>query len=387
MGNNAGAVFAAAAAVLLAVLRARSHDDGFRTTSDIGDGANWLRWKYESLSSIVPYTNAWRFSDARAGDTMHAALWNGTAWDLHLSNRLAVDATLPILLGTDRYHVVPAGESAKVLDAGCGWGGTIFFAEGERERAADVHVPPSRLDAPPAPAYEGITLSPTQAAAATATAAARGLSDRAVFRVASFESPLPREAYAAIFAIESLEHSSNLTATLRNLGAALRPGGALVLVTDLLAVGASDPLRRGEADDVLRLFRDHWCGPHTQWAPPASLGTWRSLLADAAGIRLTTQQHLSGGLYQRPRWALAAYLAVLRAVHHAATALGLGQLAMQTSNQLGGVSRELLLHDQLIEYTLLVGRRASRGARGDAQPLLDESHVEVEVRPALVPPY
>ena len=94
-----------------------------------------------------------------------------------------------------------------------------------------------------------------------------------------------------------------------------------------------------------------------------------------------------GGLYQRPRWALAAYLAVLRAVHHAATALGLGQLAMQTSNQLGGVSRELLLHDQLIEYTLLVGRRASRGARGDAQPLLDESHVEVEVRPALVPPY
>ena len=368
MTKIAGAI----AAVLLALLLACSGSDDFSSASDIS-GTEWLRVKYESLSSIVPYTNAWRFSDPRAADTMHAALWNGSAWDLHLSNRLAVDATLKILIGKDEL-LGKTGEAVRVLDAGCGWGGTIFFAEGERQRAL-AHAPSSRLSAT-APVYEGITLSPTQADAATASAATRGLSDRVVFRVASFESLLPREAYAAVFAIEALEHSSNLSATLFNIAAALRPGGALVLVTDLLAVGAKPT---GRQADVLQLYREHWCGPHTQWAPPASLEAWRLLLADAQ-ITLMTQQHLSAGLYQRPRWALGGYLTVLRAVHHVATALRFGRLAMQASNQLGGVSRELLLHDRLIEYTLLVGRRASRRS-SDGSPL--EGPVR---RPALSPP-
>ena len=160
-------ITSAIAAVLLALLLACSGSDDFSSASDIS-GTEWLRVKYESLSSIVPYTNAWRFSDPRAADTMHAALWNGSAWDLHLSNRLAVDATLKILIGKDEL-LGKTGEAVRVLDAGCGWGGTIFFAEGERQRAL-AHAPSSRLSAT-APVYEGITLSPTQADAATASAA------------------------------------------------------------------------------------------------------------------------------------------------------------------------------------------------------------------------
>eukprot|EP00966_Prymnesium_polylepis_P141407 3265523-Prymnesium_polylepis.1 len=58
------------------------------------DGTRWLADKYESLSSFVPLTNWWRFGDATASETMHAALWNGSAWDLHRTNRMAADVIL-----------------------------------------------------------------------------------------------------------------------------------------------------------------------------------------------------------------------------------------------------------------------------------------------------
>ena len=63
------------------------------STATQNDGSQWVKDKYERLSSLVPLTNWFRFGDPEASATMHAALWNGSGWDLQLSNRMVKAAT------------------------------------------------------------------------------------------------------------------------------------------------------------------------------------------------------------------------------------------------------------------------------------------------------
>jgi hypothetical protein len=92
-----GAVAAAFLAAVPSMLAAyRVSDDGKHagsTATDGDNGSQWVEDKYERLSSLVPLTNWFRFSDPGASATMHAALWNGTAWDLQLSNRMVNPAS------------------------------------------------------------------------------------------------------------------------------------------------------------------------------------------------------------------------------------------------------------------------------------------------------
>ena len=83
------AILAAAPSMLAAY---RVSDDGKHAT-DGDNGSQWVEDKYERLSSLVPLTNWFRFGDPEASATMHAALWNGTAWDLQLSNRMVNPAS------------------------------------------------------------------------------------------------------------------------------------------------------------------------------------------------------------------------------------------------------------------------------------------------------
>ena len=169
---------------------------------------------------------------------------------------------------------------------------------------------------------------------------------------------MPRETYSAAVAIESLEHSSGLRATLANLGGALRDGATLVVVTDLLSAREESAARRGDPRKRnLRLYSRHWCGPQAaSWAPPATRSTWEADLA-AASLDLVMRTDLSSRLYARPRSVLAIYLELLLALHHSTSWLRLPTTAMHLSTQIGGVARELLLHDESIEYTFLVARR------------------------------
>ena len=289
------AILAAAPSMLAAY---RVSDDGKHagsTATDGDNGSQWVEDKYERLSSLVPLTNWFRFGDPEASATMHAALWNGTAWDLQLSNRMvnpashhppltptltlpltlhvtlphnpsqAVNASLDILLGRDKrlqMHSTEGsstGAAVRVLDAGTGWGGTVFFAEAARAAAARDAEAARAADAARAAAagtddaeaartanaamfatldlplvrYDGLTLSPTQARQANADAARKGLGATARFHVRSFDAVLPSpDPYAVVYAIESLEHSPDLDATLGRLSRALLPGGLLVVLTD-----------------------------------------------------------------------------------------------------------------------------------------------------------
>ena len=319
------------------------------------DGSRWLTKKYESLSEVVPLTNWWRFGDATAGRTMHAALWNGTDWDLRLSNRLTAEVILARLRERKRRA------AARILDAGCGWGGSIFYLEDAR-RAAD-HAQRARglvSSRPLLVRYDGLTLSPTQARAANATAIRREIANRAHFFIASFETPLPAVRYAAALAIESIEHSHDLSSSLANLGRALERGGVLVIVTDVLSgppPSAWRPVTPSDAQlRALDAYRRHWCGPHAAWSPPASEQRWEVLLK-RAGLRLVRRTELTSALYQRPRWALSLYFELLRAAYTLAARLGWEWAALQLSNQLGGVARELLLHVRAIEYVFMVAER------------------------------
>ena len=335
------------------------------STQGTDDGVAWLEHKYEYLSRLVPMTNWFRFGDATASLTMHAMLWNGSAWDIQLSNRMVADATLDILLRRDAL-LAPLSPSVpvRVLDAGSGWGGTTFYLEGRRQAAiqeaailGDRSAESARgraQEAAPIPLvrYDGLTLAPTQAHAANATAAVRQLGSVARFYVGSFEESLPSAPYDAILAIESMEHASNMGSCLAHFAEGLRAGGALVILTDVLL----DQSKR-DSSLLVREFREHWCGPHTRaWRPPATKSEWEEELK-RAGLRLTSATDLSAKLYQRPFWALSTYFRALLLVHRLSTALGLVGLSFQSSTQIGGVARELLLHHSTIGYTFMVARR------------------------------
>ena len=91
------------------------------------------------------------------------------------------------------------------------------------------------------------------------------------------------------------------------------------------------------------------------------------LLRDAE-MELVSSTDLSPRLYARPRWWLEAYLALLLLLHRGAASLPLPTTAMQLSTQIGGVSRELLLHEpRAIAYTLLIARKQRRRRRGLAR--------------------
>ena len=106
---------------------------------------------------------------------------------------------------------VQAGD--RILDAGCGVGGTAcWLAE---HRGAEV---------------TGVTLVSDQVSRARAIAAERGLSARAAFEVADYSAlPYADGSFDVVWAQESLCHSSDKATTYRELFRVLRPGGRLII--------------------------------------------------------------------------------------------------------------------------------------------------------------
>jgi tocopherol O-methyltransferase len=138
----------------------------------------------------------------------------------------------------DRVQIQP-GE--RVLDAGCGVGGSSFWLV--KECLAEV---------------VGITLAPGQVAKARKYAARRGLAHRVRFEVADFTAtPFPDGSFDVVWAVESLCHAPRKAPFYQEAARLLRPGGRVV-VADF--VRAARPLdSTGE-----RLLRE-WL---TGWAVP-----------------------------------------------------------------------------------------------------------------------
>ena len=138
----------------------------------------------------------------------------------------------------DRVRIQP-GE--RVLDAGCGVGGSSLWLA--TERGAEV---------------VGITLAARQAAMARSNALRRGVTDRVQFEVADFTAtPFPDASFDVVWAVESLCHAPRKAAFYREAARLLRPGGR-VIVADF--VRAARPLD-STGERLLHEWLDGWAVP------------------------------------------------------------------------------------------------------------------------------
>jgi SAM-dependent methyltransferase len=215
----------------------------------------------------------------------------------------------------------------RVIDAGCGSGGTIFFL---RERLGGE--------------YDGLTLSAVQSEGAKREARRRNLADYCRFHLRSYDSDLSDLAPGGvdlIVAIESLAHSLNPSRTIGNLARALASGGRLVLVDDVPDAALSDD------DADFAAFRRGWhC--HSLARLPTLAEGLRS-----AGLSIDTDEDLTPLVRLRE----SATLEQLVRVHRRTRGLVERTPARVLVDALGGgLMLERLYRRGLMRYRLLVAR-------------------------------
>lgn len=129
----------------------------------------------------------------------------------------------------------------RVLDAGCGVGGSSLWLA--KERGVDV---------------VGITLAAKQVAMARGYAVRRGLTDHVRFEQADFTAtPFPDASFDVVWAVESMCHAPRKAAFYREAARLLRPGGRVV-VADF--VRAARPLDQ-TGERLLREWLNGWAVP------------------------------------------------------------------------------------------------------------------------------
>jgi SAM-dependent methyltransferase len=278
---------------------------------------------YDWLSRYVQFSNWIAYRDRFAAFTMHKSLnvpgeGNGgrrqrTA-GLEYVNHRTLDVAREAGLATN----------PRVLDAGCGFGGTIFHWH---QRVGGR--------------YDGLTLSKVQRKIAERQARQRGIADACQFHLRSYDAPLQR-VYDAIVAIESLIHSANLNRTILNLASALRPGGML-LVLDDMAMGDLDVVRPADA----ALVRSHWgCSPYPTY------DDFRAAI-DHSELTVIHEEDLSPLMRVRTEtfldWQERVYSFIYRMIP-------LAPVRTVVSAFLGGVALERLHGSGDVDYRLIVAR-------------------------------
>lgn len=216
---------------------------------------------------------------------------------------------------------IPAGAPLRMLDAGCGLGGTMMAIAAARDATC-----------------VGVTLSAAQAQAANAEAERRQQADRVQAVVCSYDSP-PAGPYDVVVAIESLAHSPEPARSVAALAQALAPGGVLLVVDDM-----PEPAAQGTAD--LRTFKDGWQCP-VLW----SLADYRSACdrhgLTCAVVDLTPQA--------RPRPLRT--IALLMWLNWAVSWVPSEGVRHMLASYRGGLALERLTRRGLIRYQLLVARK------------------------------
>ena len=165
---------------------------------------------YDQLSRFMIWQNYIRFRRLITTPTIHKTL------NIPPEVRELYDKQQPGEYMNDVvFQTASPGADPVVLDAGCGFGSTIFRWYSRR---------PGR--------YTGYSLSPFQVKKARQEAARRNISEQCQFFLKSYNDPIEGK-YQFIIAIESLIHAVDLQRAIGNLGQALRTGGKLIIVDDM----------------------------------------------------------------------------------------------------------------------------------------------------------
>ncbi len=184
---------------------------------------------YDQLSRFIVWKNLLTHGTRFASLTMHKTLQIPRE-----KQRLYDQKNQSEYINDLAFESVALAENFVVLDAGCGFGGTIFRWYSRR---------PGH--------YVGFSLSPYQIRIARYQAVKRGISSHCHFFVKNYEEPIT-ENYHVILSIESLIHAGDLSRSMENLTAGLVPDGQMIIIEDM----ATDDLQSNDSD--LLLLKKAW---------------------------------------------------------------------------------------------------------------------------------
>lgn len=153
----------------------------------------------------------------------------------------AVNYVNGLVAAEARLAAMKHGE-LRVLDIGCGVGGSLLFLAGA------VHTPLRGI---------GVTISPRQAEIARRQARIRGLSQKCSFIAADFARLTGLPLFHLAFAIESFVHFTSPAAFFAAAARSIPPGGRLIVIDDFLS---RDRHSRGERR-LVDAFRQGWLLP------------------------------------------------------------------------------------------------------------------------------
>ena len=291
--------------------------------ADAGDGAAYAgasRTRGAALGGYYDRLARWTASAHRFGYggghdelTVHRALADPRA-----GGRPSVTRVHDVLLAA--LITPPSGH---VLDAGCGFGGTML----DLARRCSAR-------------FTGLTLSEQQAAVGRAAAAKAGLARRIGIAVGSYDSP-PEGPFDLALAIESLAHSPHPELSIGAIVARLAPGGRLAIVDDM-----PEPRARGTRD--LAWFQSGWRVPVL-----AGAGEVKAMLA-RRGLAIVADRDLTGDLRPRTLARIAQLEKLNRVLRRFAPSAGLREVL---DSYRGGLALERLYRAGLMRYRLIVAER------------------------------
>lgn len=219
---------------------------------------------------------------------------------------------------------LPLATLERVLDAGCGMGGTMLD-----------------LAARSAATFTGLTLSAQQADVGRRAIARAGLSQRVEILVRNYDRP-PEQTFDAAIAVESLAHSPQPAASLRAIAARLAHGAWVAIVDDM-----PEPAARGSHD--LAALQRGWRLPVLASAMELGEAFARCGLSLAADHDLTSDV--------RPR--TLRRIATLERVNRLLRRLAPGSARHLLDSYHGGLALERLYRHGRMRYRLLVARKTT----------------------------
>ena len=218
-----------------------------------------VRKHYDRLSFL--YRMFW-------GEHLHHGYWNG--------GETAERAQIQLMEQLAQRAEIPRG--AKVLDIGCGVGGSALWLADQFGCQVT-----------------GMTISPVQARMATSKAKARGLSERVRFEVCDANQWQPEpESFDVVWIMESSEHFPDKKHFFERCAMALKPGGTLAVCAWLRRDGAMPP---GEQKLVATIAEAMMS------ASLDSLSSYRDWMR-AAGLTVTAAEDITR--HVEPTWAQCA---------------------------------------------------------------------------------
>ena len=260
-----------------------------------------------------------RFVPTTGTYTIHRALWaNGVRTQteaLNYSNDL---------LTQELGRIKPMSERLRILDLGCGVGGSLFYTLTRLPNSLGI----------------GLTLSGTQARIARQRAHQLGVSDRCTFIEGDFQAVPLVSQFDAIYSIEAFVHATHPEKYFGEVACLLKPFGKLILCDDFLSDRTLDDSERRWLD----AYQTGWHVPNVKTISAIQE------IAEAHGLRLMSNRNLTPLLRLR---ALPDPLATfIRAIgerlpaRHAIVPSMLGSMALQQCLKLGIVEHHFLVFEK-----------------------------------------